>query len=272
MASPKAVAWGIPHSARDNIVVVMSNFRAANCLRLFLLATLATGGVLAQTLVIPPTPGTLVNDFAELLAPGERETLERKLVAYDDSTSTQITVVIFQTLNGADPGGTATAIGRVWGVGQEGTDNGVVLLVSVEDRELFIATGYGIEAVLTDAQAGRIIRNVIAPRFREGRYYEGIDEATSAIISAAEGEFAIEDGLPDGVSAFLIVMVFVILFLVVIVAIILTARKGAGGSGWVITSGGSGWSGGGGGGFSGGGGFGGFGGGGFGGGGAGGGW
>lgn len=257
----------------------MSVSKLSNCLMLILLVALAIGSVSAQTLPIPPPPGTLVSDFAGLLSLAEREALERKLVAYDDSTSTQIAVVIFRTLNGADPGETATSIGRQWGVGQAGAGNGVVLLVSVDDRELFIATGYGAEAVVTDAAAGGIIRNVIAPRFREGRYYAGIDEATGALMAAAEGEFSIEDRASDGADASDVVLVFVVLLILLIVVSILSAsNKGGGGfgggSGWMVLPGGfGGWSGGGGslgGGF--GGGFGGFGGGGFGGGGAGGGW
>lgn len=257
-------------------MVAMTSIQMFKWICAFLLIFAAMSSAVAQTFYIPPTPGTLVSDFAELLSPAERQALETKLVAYDDSTSTQITVVIFQELHGADPGTIATTIGRLWGVGQEGADNGVVLLVSVDDRKLFIATGYGMEAVLTDAQAGRIIRNVIAPRFREGQYYAGIDEATDAIIAAAEGEFSVADRASDNPLQSDIVIVFVVLLFVVIVFLIIASKaNGGGGSGWVITTGGSsGWSSGGGGGFSGGGGggFGGFGGGSFGGGGAGGGW
>lgn len=248
--------------------------RLSNCLVPFFLAVLITSSVSAQTFPIPPAPSTLVNDYAGLLSTGERDALERKLVTYSDSTSTQIVVVIFQTLNGADPGMTAMEIGRAWGVGQAGTDNGVVLLVSVGDRKLFIATGYGTEAVVTDAVAGRIIRNVIAPRFREGRYYAGIDDATDAIAAAAAGEFSVADRAPGGANSSDIVLVFLVLLVLLIVVFVFAAHsKGGGGSGWIVMPGGrGGWSGGSsfGGGFSGG--FGGFGGGGFGGGGAGGGW
>ncbi|MCH7638714.1 MAG: TPM domain-containing protein [Bacteroidetes bacterium] len=253
--------------------------RLPNCLALFFLAVLIVSGVSAQTFAIPPAPSTLVNDYAGLLSTGERDALERKLVTYNDSTSTQIAVVIFQTLNGADPGMTAMEIGRTWGVGQAGADNGVVLLVSVGDRKLFIATGYGAEAVVTDAVAGRIIRNVIAPHFREGRYYAGIDEATDAIAAAAAGEFSVADRAPGGANGSDIVLVFIVLLVLLVVVFIIAANsKGGGpfggGSGWIVVPGGrGGWTGGGGsfgGGFSGG--FGGFGGGGFGGGGAGGGW
>ncbi|NNF58948.1 MAG: TPM domain-containing protein [Rhodothermaceae bacterium] len=253
-----------------------------------LLALGAVGSVQAQPPPIPPAPQTLVNDYAELLSAGERTALERKLVAYDDSTSNQITVVTLPTLGGADAGDYATNLGRAWGVGQEGADNGLVLLVSVEDRQLFIATGFGMEAVVTDVAAGQIIRNVIAPNFRAGRYYAGLDQATDAIMQAAAGEFSAADRAPGGGDGQVnLVLLFIVLIIVFVVLTSLSGRHGGPGSGdasrprgrsrgpgiivlpggW--SGGGGGWSGGGG---FGGGGFGGFGGGGFGGGGAGGGW
>ncbi len=244
--------------------------------------------VRAQAPPIPDRPSTLVNDYAGLLAPAERQALEAKLVAYDDSTSTQIAVAIFPTLNGADAGDYATEVGRAWGVGQAGADNGVVLLVSVEDRQVFIATGLGAEAVIPDVIAGRIVRNVIVPAFRQGRFYTGIDQATDALMRAAAGEFSAADRAPGpsdgGFNP-------VLLFILVIIAVIVLAnllerhhddgdgkgkkrRRRSHGPGFIVIPGG--WSGGGGGGWSGGGfgggGFGGFGGGGFGGGGAGGSW
>lgn len=263
-------------------MTVMSLKHSKQWICLSALFLVIAGGAGAQTFDIPPTPSTLINDYAGLLSSGERNALERKLVAYNDSTSTQITVVIFRTLNGADPGMTATEIGRAWGVGQSGVDNGVVLLVSVDDRKLFIATGYGAEAVVTDAVAGRIIRNILAPRFREGRYYSGIDEATDAIAAAAAGEFSVADGAPNGANGSDIALVFIVLFILLVVVLIIAANNNggggrySGGSGWIVVPSGrrGGWSSGGGG-FSGGGfggGFGGFGGGGFGGGGAGGSW
>ena len=68
-------------------------------------------------------------------------------------------------------------------------DDGVVVLVAVEDREVFIATGYGAEPALTDATAGTIIRSVIVPAFRQGQFFAGLDAATDAIVAALSGEF-----------------------------------------------------------------------------------
>jgi uncharacterized protein len=258
-------------------------------LLLALAASVAAGDAAAQD--VPPRPSLaegLVIDRAGLLSGAERQALNQKLVAFDDTTSNQIVVVIVPSLGGADAQRYATAIGQQWGVGRDGRDNGVVFLVATEDREVFIATGYGLEGAIPDAVAGRIVRQVVVPNFRQGQFYGGIAQAVSALMAAAEGEY---EALPrdggggggDGVPLALVVIV-----LVIVIALISSGKDGRGGQGGrrVRRGGGlppvivfpGGWGGGrrGGGGFGGGGfgggGFGGFGGGGFGGGGAGGGW
>ena len=124
-------------------------------------------------------------DRAGLLAPAERQALNARLVAFDDSTSNQIVVVIVPTLGGADPSQFATELGQAWGVGQGAKDNGVVFLVSTEDREVFIATGFGLEGAIPDAVAGRIIRRIVVPSFRQGQFYAGISQAADALMAAA---------------------------------------------------------------------------------------
>jgi uncharacterized protein len=248
-----------------------------------LTALAAVGGAQAQD--IPPRPSLsegLVVDRAGLLARAEREALNQKLLAFDDTTSNQIVVVIVPSLGGAAPSQFATEVGEQWGVGQGGKDNGVVFLVSTEDREVFIATGYGLEGAIPDAVAGRIVRRIVVPNFRQGQFYGGIAEATSALMAAAEGEYEAEPdrgGEGDGVPFALLVIIAII-----VIALISGGKdKGRGGGRRVRRGRGlppvivfpGGWGGGHhGGGFGGfgGGGFGGFGGGGFGGGGAGGSW
>ena len=178
----------------------------------------------------PPTPPRLVNDLAGVLSAAEREALERKLVAFDDSTTTQIAVVIVQTTGGADPGEYATEILRAWGVGRAGADNGVVFLVALADRQTFIATGLGAEGALTDARAGRIVRDVIVPRFRQGLFYAGIDEATDAMMAALAGEDFSGQALPaqsDGSLG----GVMCLLLIVFLLLVILSSRRGGPGSG-----------------------------------------
>lgn len=247
------------------------------------LVILLVGSVYGQEIDVVPPSNRLVNDRAGMLSSGEERLLEQKLRGYADSTSTQIVIVTIESLNGVPPAMYATELGRQWGVGQKGKDNGVVILVSKSDHEVFIAPGYGLEGAIPDAIASRIYRNIIRPAFREGRFYAGLDRATDAIIAAAEGEFEAEavsasrdeGGGMDTATGFV---------LLVILYFVLTGwRKGGGKGGrrrrggmpfiiWGGGHGGHGHHGGFGGGGFGGGGFGGFGGGSFGGGGAGGSW
>jgi len=232
--------------------------------------------------VIPdkPNPPRLVNDFVGILQAGARETLEEKLRRYADSTSTQITIVIVKTTEPYPIGDWAFQVGRKWGVGQKGKNNGLVLAWATSDRKIYIATGYGLEGAIPDAVANRIIDNIIVPAFKQQQYYEGLDAATTEIIKRAQGEYKDDksDGDGSGGSVGFIILIVIIVF----VFIWLSRRGGGGGNrsrgggmgGWFIpyttftgwgSSSGS-WGGGGGGGSD----FGGFGGGSFGGGGAGG--
>ncbi|MPR34468.1 TPM domain-containing protein [Salmonirosea aquatica] len=245
----------------------------------FLLSALT---LTAQDIPPRPSPPKLVNDLANQLNATEEAELEQKLVAYNDSTSTQIAVVIIPTVGEYPMADYAFKLGREWGVGQKDKNNGIVLLWAPDDRKVFIATGYGMEGAIPDAIAKRIVSQEIIPEFKNKMYYRGLDRGVDAIIRAAAGEYQAEpasssdgEGFPLG---FAIILFMIILF------IILRNRGGGGGrggrrfrntggpviwpysthSGWGSSSGS--WGGGGGGG----GGFGGFGGGSFGGGGAGG--
>ena len=154
-----------------------------------------------------------------MLSPQEEQLLEQRLVSYDDSTSTQIVIVTVPNLGGAEPIDYAVTLGREWGVGQAEHDNGVVVLVSRDDRSITIATGYGLEGAIPDVIADRIRRNVITPYFREGRFYEGLAAGAEAIMAAARGEFTAEDRTPHsrtppGVDLGLIFVIFIILYFV----------------------------------------------------------
>lgn len=240
--------------------------------------------------IIPsrPVPPRLVNDFTGTLTPEQVQALEQKLVAYDDSTSNQVAVVLMNTTGDYPIEDVALGILRNWGVGGKEHNNGIVLLVAKNDHKIRIEVGYGLEGAIPDVTAKSIIDNDLTPNFRQGNFYRGLDDATDDIIKAAAGEYKAPagyhqkgKGLPIGG----------IIFAIIILTIIFGSRGGRGGgmisrrgyggfgTGWIIgsilggmSSRGGGWSGGGGGWSGGGGGFGGFGGGGGGGGGASGGW
>jgi uncharacterized protein len=166
----------------------------------FLMTGLLLGSSIAngQTNGIPAPPKTkmLVNDFAGLLTPQEQFQLEHKLVAFNDSTSTQIAVVIVKSLNGYEPNDFATRIIETWGIGQKGKDNGILILVKPktpdEKGQVYIGTGYGVETFVTDALSERIIEKEILPSFRQNQYYEGLDKATGTLMSLVKGQFTVD--------------------------------------------------------------------------------
>jgi uncharacterized protein len=233
--------------------------------------------------VVPnrPNPPKLVNDFTNTLTNEQKIALENKLVAYDDSTSNQIAVVLVNTTGDYSIEEVGLEILRRWGVGNKEHNNGIVLLIAVEDRKLRIETGYGLEGAVPDITAKSIIEDIITPSFKAGNYYRGIDQGIDAIIKAAAGEYQAPENYhakkTKGISGLWIAIVIIIILMSI-------GKKGGGGGTYVSRGGWGGFtggflggilgSGGGGGGWSGGGGggFGGFGGGGGGGGGASGGW
>jgi uncharacterized protein len=242
--------------------------------------------------VIPPKPNPprLVNDYANLLTPEQRQALESKLVAYDDSTSSQIAIVILQSLEDYEAVEVATELGRQWGVGGGQFNNGVVILVSTGggtgNRDAFIAVGYGLEGAIPDITANNILQNYLIPNLRTENYYRAFDQATDALIRAAAGEYtAPARRANDGGDVSFRKIMFAFLIIWLLMKIFgggggkkgggMMSRRGYRGWGGPVffpgSFGGGGFGGRGGGGF-GGGGFGGFGGGGFGGGGAGGKW
>ncbi len=184
------------------------------------LLVLSSLNIIAQ---IPPRPNPprLVNDLAGLLSENEKIQLEQRLVAYSDSTSTQIAVVILPDLQGYDPDDMAQRIGQEWGVGQKDYSNGIVILVKPKiGNDLgyaAISTGYGVEDVVTDAVSRRIVDNEMIPRFKENKYYDGIVAGVNIISDLLLGKYKADDyGKGDdeagGVIIFLIILFLVIIF------------------------------------------------------------
>jgi uncharacterized protein len=161
---------------------------------LTLLVTLCTGALFAQNIPPAPNPPRLVNDLANVLSPQEEEALERKLVAYDDSTSNQVAIVLIETLNDYPIEEYSLRLFREWKIGNKKTNNGVLILAAIADRRIRIEPGYGLEGAIPDITANTIITNDIAPAFRDQRYFEGLNAATNSIIAAAAGEYQAPEG------------------------------------------------------------------------------
>lgn len=185
-------------------------------LGLWLNGPLVTG----QDVPSRPSPPRLVNDLAGILNQSQVDRLERKLVAFNDTTSNQIAVVIVKSLHGYDKAQLAYQIGEDWQVGQGKFNNGIVVLVkpktSTSRGEAYIATGYGLEGIIPDATASRIVNNEMIPYFKNNQYYQGLDQATNVLMELAAREYSYQtyddqtSGSPIGVFLpfFIILLVY----------------------------------------------------------------
>lgn len=208
----------------------------------------------------PALTGPVVDNSGLLSAAQNRE-ISQKIKAFRGKTSIQINVATLPSLQGYDIREFGYQLGRHWGIGEKGKDNGVLLIVAPIERKVAIEVGYGLEAVITDALAKLLIENKILPHFRNGDYPSGIKAGVTDIMTLAAGdenaeklkeEYYASDKEED-LSPIAIFILILVLF------IILRNLNGGGGSGhssgwggpvgggWSGGSGGGGWSGGGGG-------------------------
>ena len=263
---------------------------------LFLLAwiVLSISGMAAEVdPCFPPKPANqdqLVFQYTNFLSKDQAANLDRKLVNFARESSNRIAIVAVDTLCGYPPSDFAFQLGQAWGLGKKGIDNGVLILVKPNgvagDRHVFIAVGYGLEGAIPDLIAHRIVDEEILPRFREGDYYGGMDNATDVLMGLAKGEIDANSYGEEPVP-WVPILAMLAFFVFIGISVMRRTNKYAKVNGidfwaaWALMNAANsrhsgrwgGFSGGGGGGFGGGGGgFGGFGGGGFGGGGAGGSW
>lgn len=191
-----------------------------------------------------PNPPRLVNDLANILSSAEENQLERKLVAYNDSTSNQIAVVTVETTHGYSGDYYATELGQVWGVGgQSKFDNGVLILVSTGTREsdgsrkYFIATGYGLEGALPSITTNSIAQEFLVPNLRSGDYFEAFDQTTDAIIKAAAGEYTAPQGFGNrGESGKKLPGSLIFFIIIIVILAIMRGRGGGGGRGGGLMS------------------------------------
>jgi len=199
--------------------------------KIFLLSLFSLLFAFAFAQDFPEKPGTLVNDYANVLSAEQKQELENKLVTFNDSSSTQIAVAILKSVGDYDINEYAVELGRKWGVGQSGKNNGIMIVVAVGDRKISIQTGYGLEGALPDIYAKRIIDNDIKPNFRAGNYYAGLDEATTSIIKYTRGEYKNDNpkaSSKKGGSGSIAIII------IIVIVIIIIMRKGGGGGSEVI--------------------------------------
>jgi uncharacterized protein len=136
-----------------------------------------------------PTLSGRVVDEAGILSPQTRTELDAQLAAHERATTNQVVVVTLKSLQGYDISDYGYQLGRHWGIGQKGKDNGALLIVAPSERKLRIEVGYGLEGALTDAVSRDIIERVIKPPFRRQDYDQGVRAGVGAILTALAGEY-----------------------------------------------------------------------------------
>jgi uncharacterized protein len=163
-------------------------FKQALAALLFVLLSLS----IARAVEIPKLKG-YVNDYADMLSTATEGQLEAFLSDLERRDSTQLVVLTVVSLQGEALEDFSIHVAEAWKVGQKGLDNGAILIIARNDRKIRIETGYGLEGKLTDLVCGRIIRNIVAPHFKRGRFDQGISEALAAMAGVVRGEFTVTD-------------------------------------------------------------------------------
>ncbi len=165
-----------------------------------------------------PVPPRLVNDLAGILDPEKAAMLEARLVAFNDSTSTQIAIVTVPSLGDYDITDFADRLAEKWGVGQKGKNNGVLIVLKPKNEEgpggVRISVGYGLEEVITDAVSKRIIETEMIPRFRKGDYAGGLEAAANILMQLSAGKYKAEDYLKEQGSPVVGIIVLIIILLI----------------------------------------------------------
>lgn len=192
---------------------------------LFLVAlSFASISGFSQNIVQRPNPPRLVNDFTGTLNASEVKLLEDKLDEIDKTSSNQIAIVIINSLDGYEIDDYALQLGQSWGIGNKKNNNGVLILISLNDRKIKIEVGRGLEAVIPDLVAADIIKEKLKPAFKQNSFYKGLDQAIDELGKAAKGEYNEKLNKSKKLSAKnIILLVFIVIIIIAIVG-----KKGGG--------------------------------------------
>lgn len=178
-------------------------------------------GIRSYALEVPVLQGR-VNDYGEMISSEAESLLEERLKSFEMSDSTQIVILTVNSLEGDAIEDFTIRVAERWKIGQSKKDNGVILFVSKTDRRMRIEVGRGLEGVLTDLLSGRILDNVIRPRFKAGDYDGGFIDGTGSIIKACRGEFKNDTSgrsstVSKSTSGNFIFIIFIVLYSVIII-------------------------------------------------------
>jgi uncharacterized protein len=159
---------------------------AALCWLVLVAAATAQKQLPADRLLNSLTATADVNDFAAILNPAQRQSLEDRCAAVREKTGAQLAVVTLKSLEGGQIDDFAEKLFARWGIGQKDKKNGVLLLVAIDDRKARVEVGYGLEPILPDALAGRILTEELFPAFRQQRYADGLAASVNRIAELIE--------------------------------------------------------------------------------------
>jgi len=184
-------------------------------LKLSFILLLICASPLFAALHFPALTGRVV-DEAHILSPSAISSLNEMLAGYENGTTNQVVVVTVSSLQGTSIEDYGYQLGRAWGIGQKGANNGVLLIVAPHERKVRIEVGYGLEGTLTDAASSEIVHGIILPQFRNGHMEQGIMDGTKAILSVLGGKgMPIQQQITQQsltLSAFLILMLIILPF------------------------------------------------------------
>jgi uncharacterized protein len=186
--------------------------------------------VMAQALEVPSLKGR-VNDYGDMISPETEILLNEKLADIEKSDSTQIVILTVESLEGDSIEDFSIRVAEKWKIGQANKDNGVIFVVSKNDRRMRIEVGRGLEGVLTDLLAGRILDYIVKPEFKAGNYDEGFIKGASAIIDAFRGEFKralLESNRSKYSSGGGVFFIFIVLYFILLIASSISKLLGGG--------------------------------------------
>lgn len=162
------------------------------CLLAILLITVSAFPVAAVSVSVEPTDRFFVNDFADVIDDATENAMYAAGVQLYEKTNAQVVAVTLDTINGADIQEYGVQLGRAWGVGNKDKNNGIVLVLAMEEREVGISVGYGLEGAVTDMQSGIILDTYALPYFQEDDFSEGLAAAYDALINEVYLEYGME--------------------------------------------------------------------------------
>jgi uncharacterized protein len=191
-------------------------------------------------LAVPPLTAH-VNDYARMLSPSTAQELEQKLSTFERSDSTQIVVLTVPSLDGENIEEFSIKVAEAWKIGQKGIDNGAILLIARDDHKIRIEVGRGLEGRLTDLMSGRIVREQITPRFKNGDFNGGVNAGVVAMMEAVRGEYKtsgrdLSRGRRSGAPPILTLCIFLFLFLIFLAAVSRVLGAAAGMIGLPVTA------------------------------------